>query len=106
MRNYTRTAKLYLKAWRKKPINEITRQMVLKKHQEISAENGKVTANNVMRHLRSVWVDLDCKDYPVARRNSAIQSLVCSATTSCARQAYRNRLHSGSQAAVIRRSGA
>nr|WP_280952341.1 VapE domain-containing protein [Brucella oryzae] len=64
VRNYTRTAKLYLKAWRKKPINEITRQMVLKKHQEISAENGKVTANNVMRHLRSVWVDLDCKDYP------------------------------------------
>ncbi|RRY19016.1 DUF4102 domain-containing protein [Brucella anthropi] len=55
VRNYTRTAKLYLKAWRKKPINEITRQMVLKKHQEISAENGKVTANNVMRHLRSVY---------------------------------------------------
>jgi integrase len=53
--NYTRTAKLYLKTWRKKPINEITRQMVLKRHQELSAEIGKTTANNVMRHLRSVY---------------------------------------------------
>lgn len=55
VQNYTRTAKLYLKAWRKKPINEITRQMVLKRHQELSAEIGKTTANNVMRHLRSVY---------------------------------------------------
>lgn len=53
--NYTRTAELYLKAWRKKPINEITRQMVLKRHQELSAEVGKTTANNAMRHLRSVY---------------------------------------------------
>jgi integrase len=53
--NYTRTAKLYLKAWRKKPINSITRQMVLKRHQELSAEVAKTTANNVMRHLRSVY---------------------------------------------------
>ncbi len=53
--NYTRTAKLYLNTWRKKPINEITRQMVLKRHQELSAEIGKTTANNVMRHLRSVY---------------------------------------------------
>jgi integrase len=55
VQNYTRTAKLYLKAWRKKPINEITGQMVLKRHQELSAEIGKTTANNVMRHLRSVY---------------------------------------------------
>jgi integrase len=55
VQNYTRTAKLYLKTWRKKPINEITRQMVLKRHQELSAEIGKTTANNVMRHLRSVY---------------------------------------------------
>ena len=40
---------------RKKPINEITRQMVLKRHQELSSEIGKTTANNVMRHLRSVY---------------------------------------------------
>lgn len=53
--NYTRTAKLYLKAWRKKPINAITRQMVLKRHRELSEEIGETTANNVMRHLRSVY---------------------------------------------------
>lgn len=55
VQNYSRSAKIYLKSWRKKPINEITRQMVLKKHQDISVQNGKTTANNVMRHLRSVY---------------------------------------------------
>jgi integrase len=53
--NYGRTAKLYLKAWRKKPMNQITRQMVLAKHQEIAKVHGEVTANNAMRHLRSVY---------------------------------------------------
>lgn len=40
--NYGRTAKLYLKAWRKKPMNQITRQMVLAKHQEIARTRGEV----------------------------------------------------------------
>ena len=53
--NYSRSSRIYLKAWRRKPVNEITRQMVLKRHQELSAEIGKTTANNVMRHLRSVY---------------------------------------------------
>ncbi len=53
--NYSRSARLYLKGWRKKPINEITRQMALKRHQELSEQVGKTTANNVMRHLRSVY---------------------------------------------------
>ncbi|MEQ8451890.1 MAG: tyrosine-type recombinase/integrase [Nitratireductor sp.] len=53
--NYSRTICLYLKAWRKKPVNSLTRQMVLKRHQELSADVGKTTANNVMRHLRSVY---------------------------------------------------
>jgi integrase len=53
--NYSRSVRLYLKAWRKKPINDITRQMVLKRHQELSTEVGKTTANNVMRHLRSIY---------------------------------------------------
>lgn len=53
--SYGRTAKLYLKAWRNKPMNEINRQMVLAKHQEIARTSGEVTANNVMRHLRSVY---------------------------------------------------
>lgn len=53
--NYSRTAGLYLKSWRKKPLNSITRQMVLKRHQELSDKIGRTTANNVMRHLRSVY---------------------------------------------------
>lgn len=53
--SYGRTARLYLKAWRKKPMAEITRQMVLKKHQDIAKAHGKVTANNAMRHFRSVY---------------------------------------------------
>lgn len=52
---YSRTIKLYLKTWRKQPIKAISRQMVLKRHQDISNESGKTTANNVMRHLRSVY---------------------------------------------------
>ncbi len=55
VRNYSRTADLYLKAWRKKPMNQITRQMVLNKHRDIAKAHGEVTANNVMRHLRSVY---------------------------------------------------
>lgn len=52
---YMRTANLYLKTWLKTPLNEITRQMVMKKHQDIAKKHGKVTANNAMRHLRSVY---------------------------------------------------
>lgn len=51
---YTRTVRVYLKAWRKTPLAEINRQMVLKKHQAIARKHGEVTANNSMRHLRSV----------------------------------------------------
>jgi integrase len=53
--NYSRTGNKYLRSWAKKPINEITRQMVLKKHQEMSRCNGKVTANDAFRHFRSVY---------------------------------------------------
>lgn len=53
--NYRRTVDLYLKGWRTKPLQEITRKMVLAKHQEIAKTRGEVTANNVMRHLRSIY---------------------------------------------------
>jgi integrase len=53
--NYSRTGYIYLKSWAKKPINEITRQMVLKKHQEMSRNNGKIAANDSFRHFRSVY---------------------------------------------------
>lgn len=52
---YRRSCDLYLKDWRRKPLTEITRQTILKRHQRIGRENGSVTANNVMRHLRSVY---------------------------------------------------
>lgn len=53
--NYSRTGCIYLKSWVKKPIDEITRRMVLKKHQELSRSTGKITANDVFRHFRSVY---------------------------------------------------
>lgn len=53
--SYGRTCDLYLKDWRRKPITSITRHMVLKRHRDIAEDHGQVTANNVMRHLRSVY---------------------------------------------------
>lgn len=53
--NYKRTPRVYLKAWLKKPLKQITRQMVLKRHQQLAEASGEVTANCVMRHLRSVY---------------------------------------------------
>lgn len=52
--NYQRTIDLYLKDWKRRPCAEITRNMVLDRHRRISEASGAVTANNVMRHLRSV----------------------------------------------------
>lgn len=53
--SYQRTINLYLKDWRRTPITSITRQMILKRHQRIAKANGEVTANNVMRHFRSIF---------------------------------------------------
>lgn len=53
--HYQRTVRLYLKSWRKKSLNEITRQMVLKMHQEIGQRHGQTTANNVFRHFRAIY---------------------------------------------------
>jgi len=52
---YQRSERLYLKAWRKKPISDITKQMVLTKHRDIAKAHGETTANNAMRHLRSIY---------------------------------------------------
>jgi len=64
--NYRRSERLYLMAWRKKEMKEITRQMVLKKHQEIGKKHGETTANNAMRHFRSVYnfIFATQDDYP------------------------------------------
>lgn len=53
--SYGRTADLYLRDWRKRSITDITRQMVLKRHQDIAKAHGEITANNAMRHLRSLY---------------------------------------------------
>jgi integrase len=53
--SYQRTARLYLKTWAKTPMAAITRQMVLKRHQALAKAHGETTANNAMRHLRSVY---------------------------------------------------
>jgi len=52
---YQRTLRLYLNACRKKPLSEITRQIVLQLHRDIACAHGETTANNAMRHLRSVY---------------------------------------------------
>ncbi|NOC91931.1 integrase family protein [Ruegeria sp. HKCCD6604] len=52
---YQRSINLYLKDWKCKPVTGISRQMVLKRHQRIAMVHGEVTANNVMRHFRSVY---------------------------------------------------
>jgi hypothetical protein len=53
--NYERSVAIYLKDWAYKPISEISRRMVLDRHRKIGQDNGPATANNVMRHLRSVY---------------------------------------------------
>jgi len=53
--NYRRTIDVYLADWQRRPISEITRQMVMARHRKIGEERGEITANNVMRHLRSIY---------------------------------------------------
>lgn len=52
---YQRTVRRYLPDWQKKPLCELTREMVITRHREISKQYGAVTANNTMRHLRSIY---------------------------------------------------
>jgi len=53
--NYRRSIDIYLSDWAGKPIAEISRRMVLDRHRRIAEQHGPVMANNVMRHLRSVY---------------------------------------------------
>ncbi len=53
--NYRRTQRKYLADWSQKKIVEISRQMILARHQRVSEEFGPVTANNVCRHFRSIF---------------------------------------------------
>jgi integrase len=53
--NYRRSINIYLSDWATKPIAEVGRRMVLDRHRMIAEENGPIMANNVMRHLRSIY---------------------------------------------------
>jgi integrase len=53
--NYRRSIEIYLADWAAKPIAEISRRMVLDRHRTIADDHGPVTANNIMRHLRSIY---------------------------------------------------
>ena len=55
VQGYRRTERVGLPDWAQRPIAVISRQMVLVAHQRVSRGNGAVTANNVMRHFRSVY---------------------------------------------------
>lgn len=45
----------YLPDWKGLPLASLTRSMVRAKHQELSEERGKVTANHVMRDFRAAY---------------------------------------------------
>jgi integrase len=53
--NYRRSIDIYLNDWAATAIAEISRKMVLDRHRRIAEQHGPITANNVMRHLRSVY---------------------------------------------------
>jgi integrase len=53
--NYRRTVDFYLADWRRIPLGQISRQMILARHRKIATEHGAVTANNAMRHFRSIY---------------------------------------------------
>ena len=55
VKSYTRTYELYLAEWMSRPISSLSRDLVLARHRSISEQHGAVTANNAMRHLRSVY---------------------------------------------------
>jgi integrase len=47
--------KCHLSDWKNKPIQDIARDMVAKRHTKIAQTSGKVTANNAMRFVRRVY---------------------------------------------------
>lgn len=54
LKNYETCLFLYLADWLDLPLNDITKDMVECRHQELT-QRGKTTANDVFRRLRAVW---------------------------------------------------
>ncbi len=72
--DYTRHLENNLASWLKKPITEITLQMISRRHREIGEKNGKAQANAVFRTLKSVlnfarFEYLDGNEQPVLSSN-------------------------------------
>lgn len=47
--------RIYLADWLDTPIEEITREMVFKRHLKIGEKHGQSTANNVMQYVRAIY---------------------------------------------------
>lgn len=64
--DYTRSVRVTLADWSNRPLQQITRDMVLARHRRISELNGAYAANSVMRHLRLIYnfVASDRDDMP------------------------------------------
>ena len=58
--DYRRTIKCYLPDWKNKPLLDITKDMVAKRHAKIG-ERTKVQANLVMRYLRAIYNFAACQ---------------------------------------------
>jgi integrase len=55
VQGYSRTRDIYLRDWKGLPLSAFNREMILQRHRSLTAQHGAVTANNLMRHLRSVY---------------------------------------------------
>ena len=53
--DYRRAIELYLKDWQRKPLQEITKNMVMERHSKLGDKHGQSTANGTMRVLRAVF---------------------------------------------------
>jgi integrase len=77
--HYKDDIKRNLSSWLQKPIGEITKDMVAKKHIAIAGSSGQATANSVMRTFRAVYnyalsyTDHAIPDNPVQRLSQTRQ---------------------------------
>ena len=55
LEDYQRNLSGYCGDWLKRPLREITIEMVAKRHAKIGAKNGETIANNVMRGFRAIY---------------------------------------------------
>jgi Arm DNA-binding domain len=55
VQGYSRTRDIYLRDWKGRPLSAINRETILQRHRSLTTQHGGVTANNLMRHLRSVY---------------------------------------------------